>query len=864
MKRRFQEADVFSTGRGAGNDNLFSRPRLRGTGFTDQELESRFGATGEGGGTSSPSHVSVNAESSTPLMDEETVRRMLAAERRGHQTVNADVNVSAVAHESTASTASAAPVAAFAADVNVIPEQAVPNGQHWEPPVVTPPPDFGHSGTTATPTAAPQSLGPSTAVPATSSTPTPPSMAAPVFNFGDIVMVKGLKAAAYLNGQHGKLGRFDVSTGRWEVILADTGEAKAVKPENLDLVRSQRGSRHSEDVTAEELFVPPPSPETQHSASGSASGNAAPAVASASPRGSSGGSVGTGLGGSPGGVEGDTPVTQPSPGSGRAGGGSGVAGLSSASLVGSAGSLHNSRSSTGASGSTRRTTTRRQGTVRWYNGRRKIGKVIPDGGGSDLFIPAQGALNGSQVPPQPGGLFHGTRVSFMPVALAASGGEEASAFGGNKAAAKTGETVCMDVRALPGQVGLSCGVDTNAGAKERNDDRLAACDLHELGFFAGVFDGHRGFNCAEHVSKNLAAGVLTAYRARAKREGNVGKMSSSQECSLISSSLVDAFEATDKAFLVTAKKKDIHDGSTAVVGLVCHGFEAPVPTAPVVLPGGGAASLWAKVAKKLGTQEEELEEPTIGAGMQERAPGTVLSAVGGVAKLFVAWCGDSRAILIRGRKGLRCSEDHRPSRKDETARIQRAGGTSVKDAHGVWRVGPREQSRFAKELQKGRKNEKAMRFFLSTSRSFGDAELKAPDPIISCTPDVKVVDLTPEDWAVVLASDGVTDALTDQQVANVMWKTMSQQGKDPVAAAKALVQAALSNGSRDNCTAVVMRLGWAPAPRSDDSGAASTVSGTGASVGTASAAAGQFAGGSANASAVAAHTEGRSDFDIFG
>ena len=28
--------------------------------------------------------------------------------------------------------------------------------------------------------------------------------------------------------------------------------------------------------------------------------------------------------------------------------------------------------------------------------------------------------------------------------------------------------------------------------QERNDDRIAAQDLHELGFLSGIFDGHRG------------------------------------------------------------------------------------------------------------------------------------------------------------------------------------------------------------------------------------------------------------------------------------------------------------------------------------------------------------------------------------
>lgn len=28
--------------------------------------------------------------------------------------------------------------------------------------------------------------------------------------------------------------------------------------------------------------------------------------------------------------------------------------------------------------------------------------------------------------------------------------------------------------------------------QEKNDDRVAAQDLHELGFMTGIFDGHRG------------------------------------------------------------------------------------------------------------------------------------------------------------------------------------------------------------------------------------------------------------------------------------------------------------------------------------------------------------------------------------
>merc|ERR1712118_335193 len=98
--------------------------------------------------------------------------------------------------------------------------------------------------------------------------------------------------------------------------------------------------------------------------------------------------------------------------------------------------------------------------------------------------------------------------------------------------------------------------------------------------------------------------------------------------------------------------------------------------------------------------------------------------------------------------------------------------------------------------------------YLSTSRSFGDAELKMPDEIVTSAPDVRIIDLVPEDWAIVLGCDGIFDFLSDQEVADVVWRSVVEQGSDAIEAAKAVVQAALNSGSKDNLTAIVMRLGW--------------------------------------------------------
>eukprot|EP00435_Cladocopium_sp_Y103_P021286 s1464_g5.t1 len=217
---------------------------------------------------------------------------------------------------------------------------------------------------------------------------------------------------------------------------------------------------------------------------------------------------------------------------------------------------------------------RRMGTIRWYNGRRRLGAIIPDGEGADLFIPAQGAPNGSQVPPQPGGLFHGTRVSFLPMTI------KADAANGRQKAETVG---CPRRKGQDPANGIDLDLMMGLGQRpeERNDDRVAAQDLHELGFLTGIFDGHRGGSCAEFAAKQVPPNVLSAYRTRAKRG-----VLSEKKAALIAESLVESFEA----WLQSAKKKDVQEGSTGIVALVSHGFTAPVEAkAPT-----GCAALWPK------------------------------------------------------------------------------------------------------------------------------------------------------------------------------------------------------------------------------------------------------------------------------
>ena len=132
------------------------------------------------------------------------------------------------------------------------------------------------------------------------------------------------------------------------------------------------------------------------------------------------------------------------------------------------------------------------GNVRWYNGRRQTGLIDAEDG-KKVFIPVGGALNRNCVPATPGGLMHGTRVVFRIVSFLDPDKPKDNVQHG-----------CTDVRPTdPDQIGLECGVNTRIGGRAVNEDRLVHADLYDLGFLAGVFDGHGGQRCVEYVTARL-------------------------------------------------------------------------------------------------------------------------------------------------------------------------------------------------------------------------------------------------------------------------------------------------------------------------------------------------------------------------
>ncbi|KAL9272677.1 Spermine synthase-like protein [Drosera capensis] len=188
------------------------------------------------------------------------------------------------------------------------------------------------------------------------------------------------------------------------------------------------------------------------------------------------------------------------------------------------------------------------------------------------------------------------------------------------------------------------------------------------------------------------------------------------------------------------------------------------------------------------------EEMTVGS--------TAVVVVVGRDEVVVANCGDSRAVMGRGGAAVPLTEDHKPDRPDELARIEAAGGRVIN-----WH-GPRISG------------------VLATSRSIGDHYLR---PYVTSQPEVKVYKRTKDDEFLILATDGLWDVVSNEVACQVVrgclngriWrecidvvegtmpgKTRSMRRASDAAAL--LTELAIAKGSMDNVSVIVVQLkkGW--------------------------------------------------------
>merc|ERR1711937_674397 len=92
---------------------------------------------------------------------------------------------------------------------------------------------------------------------------------------------------------------------------------------------------------------------------------------------------------------------------------------------------------------------------------------------------------------------------------------------------------------------------------------------------------------------------------------------------------------------------------------------------------------------------------------------------------------------------------------------------------------------------------------LDVSRSLGDTYFKTPVQLSVAEPETVIVPLTEKDPFIVLATDGVWDKLSNQEVVDLV----CSHPDDPEEASKKIVRTAHQKGSEDNLTAMVLQFG---------------------------------------------------------
>jgi serine/threonine protein phosphatase PrpC len=159
------------------------------------------------------------------------------------------------------------------------------------------------------------------------------------------------------------------------------------------------------------------------------------------------------------------------------------------------------------------------------------------------------------------------------------------------------------------------------------------------------------------------------------------------------------------------------------------------------------------------------------------------------SKIYLINLGDSRCLIVQNGKVLRATQDHKPNSFGEISRIKSTG--SFVSNGIIPRVGG----------------------LLAVSRSFGDMELKTrsgqkvylgENAPVSPLPSVTKFNIpsNTQDIYIVMATDGLWDVLSNQEVASLLGSYGSNVGQF----CQAAIRAAEERGSSDNITILTEKI----------------------------------------------------------
>jgi len=158
-------------------------------------------------------------------------------------------------------------------------------------------------------------------------------------------------------------------------------------------------------------------------------------------------------------------------------------------------------------------------------------------------------------------------------------------------------------------------------------------------------------------------------------------------------------------------------------------------------------------------------------------------------KVTCANVGDSRCILIQNGTATTLSVLHHPGVPEEKSRIEKAGGMVTFDRLGNSRV-------FG---------------VLAVSRAFGDFEFKVPTEMVTAQPHVKSITIPIRNDLLLLSCDGLFEPkeMTIEFIVSFIenqLQLVENTSKGLGIVIEKLILKALSCGSQDNITAILVRL----------------------------------------------------------
>lgn len=187
--------------------------------------------------------------------------------------------------------------------------------------------------------------------------------------------------------------------------------------------------------------------------------------------------------------------------------------------------------------------------------------------------------------------------------------------------------------------------------------------------------------------------------------------------------------------------------------------------------------------------------------------------------LYAVNVGDSRAVLCRNGQAIDLSNDHKPGVPSERERIEEHEGEVGQMVKSLPLCcaffGERERSVGAYRVWPGG---------LSVSRTFGDVNYKDPSlgkthspHILIADPEIKVMEITPQDDFMILATDGFWDVMSSQDAVKFLRKKKQKKKFVPGRAGSMLCDRAYNFGSGDNITCIVVYFthhcdSWARTP----------------------------------------------------